>query len=306
MRSAKPGPSYGKRMKPFPLVLLTIVVSSAASIATVQLFPPENRTEDSGSAANGDDASDPRIAELERAVAELKTLIAKPQEVATRDRVGVDEASARAAINAWLEANAHKLIDAKAVAATAKKQATDKKLATFVARLAKDDLSNSDAHQIWTEIKEAGLIKEALAFYAKRAEQGANDPQAQTDYGNSLLLAIQHEANPMKKGEMAELADKTFDKALSIDKRHWDARFSKGLSLSFWPDFLGKKAESIRQFEILVEQQEQTAPHKKHASAYLFLGNLYEQGGHKDKALAMWKRGLERFPNNAELKAKSR
>ena len=75
-------------------------------------------------------------------------------------------------------------------------------------------------------------------------------------------------ANPdeNEKGELATAADKVFDKALELDDRQRDARFTKAVTLTFWPDFLGKKPEAKR----------------------------------------TWERGLRRFPQDDELKSKLR
>ena len=58
------------------------------------------------------------------------------------------------------------------------------------------------------------------------------------------------------KSRQANKADQAFDAALAVDEKHWDARFTKATALSFWPPIFGKQAESVRQFEILIDQQE--------------------------------------------------
>ncbi len=100
-------------------------------------------------------------------------------------------------------------------------------------------------------------------------------------------------------------ADEAFDAALARDDHHWDARFSKAVSPSFWPPLFGKQAEAIEHFETLMGQQEalpQQGP--KHAQTYLLLGNLYQQQGNNDKALATWNDGTQLFPDNHELAAR--
>ena len=99
-------------------------------------------------------------------------------------------------------------------------------------------------------------------------------------------------------------ADVAFDQALDIDDSHWAARFSKAVSYTFWPDFLGKKSSAIENFEILVQQQEQGPTQGEYAQTYFYLGNLYEQRGDATKAQEIWQRGANLYPQNPELQGK--
>src|SRR5262249_12430578 len=102
----------------------------------------------------------------------------------------------------------------------------------------------------------------------------------------------------------SEKAQQAFDRALELDDHHWNARFSKALALSNAPAFLGRQGEAMHQFEILMEQQEHAALAPEQVATYRFLGNLYAQNGEQEKALATWRRGLQRFPDDADLLAK--
>jgi tetratricopeptide (TPR) repeat protein len=99
-------------------------------------------------------------------------------------------------------------------------------------------------------------------------------------------------------------ADGAFDQALELDPRHWDARFSKAISLAFWPPIFGKQAGAVKNFETLMLQQEEAggASQPQYAQTYQFLGNLYMQQGNSQKAREIWSRGLRFFPNDATLK----
>ena len=102
--------------------------------------------------------------------------------------------------------------------------------------------------------------------------------------------------------EWSAKADKAFDKALEVDDEHWEARFNKAVSLSNWPAFLGKSGEAIRQFEILVAQQEGSGKTRGgFDQTYHFLGNMYQQIGETDKAAAIWARGRELYPDSRPI-----
>ena len=79
------------------------------------------------------------------------------------------------------------------------------------------------------------------------------------------------------------------------------ARFTKAMSLSFWPPVFGKQGEAIQHFEILANQQEEGPPSGHFAQTYLLLGNMYAEQGKSEKALEAWERGLGYFPSNESL-----
>ena len=153
----------------------------------------------------------------------------------------------------------------------------------------------------------------------KRAEQGSlpktargtraaargNDPDAQTELGKAYLQKTFRAGGGPEAGLWATKADKAFDKALGVDDHHWESRFQKTVSLSFWPPMLGKQTDAVKQFETLVAQQEASGSKSQgYAETYLFIGNMHLQMGAKDKALAAWKQGYAQFPNHAELAKK--
>jgi len=109
--------------------------------------------------------------------------------------------------------------------------------------------------------------------------------------------------NGPEAGIWATKADKAFDAALAVDDHCWDARFSKAVSLSFWPPVFGKQGEAIKNFEVLTEQQASQPSDPKFAQTWLLLGNMYQQTGRMDQALATWQKGLALFPGNEALQA---
>ena len=104
-----------------------------------------------------------------------------------------------------------------------------------------------------------------------------------------------------KGGRFGGQADESFDRALELDPDNWEARFVKGVALSFWPPISGKRSEAIRQFEILRQRQAQLPRHDGHAQTYLLLGNLYQQTGKDAEAQAVSLEGTRQFPENTEL-----
>ena len=122
---------------------------------------------------------------------------------------------------------------------------------------------------------------------------------------NTLGHAYLQKVFDVGMGPMAMMwsdkANGAFDQALALDGEHWEARFSKAMSLSNMPAFLGKSAEAMQEFETLIDQQESRDARPQDEQAYYYLGNLYLQTGETDKALEAWRRGLGRFPDSSGL-----
>jgi tetratricopeptide (TPR) repeat protein len=174
-------------------------------------------------------------------------------------------------------------------------------LEDLLAELFAPDADRGSREAVWKRIREAGLTDEAIAEYERLAELAPNDPAAQTALGGAYLQKIQEVGQSPEAGVWATKADQAFDRALGLDDHHWEARFTKAMSLSFWPPVFGKKGEAIQHFEILANQQEEGPASGHYAQTYLLLGNLYAEQGKPEKALQAWERGLGYFPGNESL-----
>jgi tetratricopeptide (TPR) repeat protein len=177
-------------------------------------------------------------------------------------------------------------------------------VAALVERILFGALGDAELQALWQELRDGKRIDAVLAAIEREAELAPNNPDLQNELGKAYLQKLFDVGIGPMAGVWGEKADRAFDRALELDETHWEARFSKALSLSNWPTFLGKQNESMRHFEILIEQQERSAPAPEHAQSYTFLGNLYDQAGDHEKALELWKRGAQRFPEDSSLRAK--
>ena len=156
---------------------------------------------------------------------------------------------------------------------------------------------------IWNEIREAGLLDRAIEEFENRARESPRDPDRKSELGLAYLQKV-FGVNDLEKGAWAAKADRAFDEALAINPAHWEARFQKAISLSYWPPIMGKQPEAIRQFETLLSNQEALPARPEFAQTYIFLGNLYHQKGERDKAAETWRKGAGLFPQNRELAQK--
>ncbi|MBM3985200.1 MAG: hypothetical protein FJ296_05865, partial [Planctomycetes bacterium] len=163
------------------------------------------------------------------------------------------------------------------------------------------DLDWDDREALWKKVREAELTDELIALVEAFAAARPNDPDAQVLLGSSYLEKIYEVGNGPEAGVWATKADKSFDAALALDDHHWDARFSKAVSLSFWPPMFGKQAEAINHFNTLIGQQEAGPSKPSHAQTYMWLGNLYLQQGKNDLAKQTYENGLKNFPGDEGL-----
>ena len=250
-------------------------------------------------------AAEPGTAELAR---ELARLGASQSELAARlDELRLEpRASARlpaedvgAAVERYLAARSAAPQESAPEAPVV--DADARRVEEAMARLLGGELDDDEVQVLWSELGKAGLSDELVAAFEARVERDPNDPDVRVELGQAYLQKIFEVGNGPMAGVWAMKADGAFDAALALDERHWDARFSKAISLSFWPPALGKQNAAIEQFELLLEQQAGDASEPHFAQTYLFLGNMYQQTGQAEKAQATWQQGLGLFPGNEAL-----
>jgi len=174
-------------------------------------------------------------------------------------------------------------------------------MSEIVQVLSREGLGNERRQALFQKLRDAGRIDEYVAAIEKLAEANPNDPDLQVALGHAYLQKLFDVGNTPEAGPWAIKSDAAFDRALALDDHNWAARFTKAVSLSNWPAFLGRGPEAIQHFEVLLEQQAAVPQREEFALTYLFLGNMQQASGDREKALATWKAGLERFPDRAEL-----
>jgi len=180
----------------------------------------------------------------------------------------------------------------------------DLESAAIADRILSGQVRGDELEALWQKLREEKKIDGVLAEIERQAALEPGNPDLQSELGQAYLQKLFDVGIGPMAAAWGEKADRAFDRALELDDAHWEARFHKALALSNWPDFLGKQGEAIHQFELLMDRQERVAPSAEHAYTYFFLGNMYEQNGQREQALAAWQRGLERFPDSTDLRAK--
>ena len=295
-------------MRPLPLLLSALVLSAIAGAVAAVLVAPRAETQASNAGANDSGASvaksmaqmEARQAELQKSLDELRAQLASAPSANPRTEVGeIDAAVAR-----WMEAHPKDQAAGSApkVSASDAARAREQQVRDAFAQLTRTDLPDTERQRLWRKFGKEGLTEELIAEFEKRADEDPNDPDLKVALGGAYLQKTMEVQGGPEAGLWATKADKVFDAALELDPNHWEARFSKAVSLSFWPPVLGKQGEAIQNFETLIAQQAGTPKTPEQAQPFIFLGNMYSQMGQPDKALATWQSGYAQFPENAELK----
>jgi tetratricopeptide (TPR) repeat protein len=259
-------------------------------------------------------APDPgRAEDLARVTASLDALTRQQNELrSTLDGLSLQSSAAShgTVSVADIDAAVARYMDGRAVAAAASKPAEVKPDAATAAALDPQDMlekildpnaTHADREALWKKIRDAGLLDKVVGLMEQYAAAHPNDPDAQVALGGAYLQKIFEVGNGPEAGVWATKADKTFDAALALNPQHWDARFAKAVSLSFWPPMFGKQAEAIQNFQTLIGQQESGASKPGYAQTYLWLGNLYLQQGKNDLAKQTYQSGLKQFPADEAL-----
>jgi len=286
-------------MKPLIVWVVALLLSVAASFAVARLAAPAPEPapslvpEGMDRLANLVSRIESKQEALAKSIDELRVRVDSGQLGDSRVPVGEIEAAVARALQAPATAAA---VEAAPAAASAAPNA-----GSFFDKLQVDGLSREESEALWKEAAAAGLLDDVLALFEERAKANPGSADAQLDLGRAYLQKVFKAGNGPEAGLWATKADKSFDAALAADDHHWDARFSKAVSLSFWPPVFGKQTEAIKQFEILIDQQGGSASNPSYAQTWLLLGNMYQQLGKADQALATWQKGLALFPDNAQL-----
>lgn len=293
------------------LVAVVCVLAAAATSALVAtVMPPKQAAQPLP--ADALESIQSQISKLESRLGEMQQKMdttARSAEVAVAAPVAqrVDEKEIEAIVSrafAKLASAAGPATAGNAVASVSSAKKID--VAGSVATLLKSDVSYEDKQKIYQQLREAGLIDKVVAMIEAKAAEEKGNAELQYQLGHTYLEKLQTVPDGPEKGEWAMKADAMFDRTLELNNTHWGARFTKAMSLSFWPPVFGKQQEAINQFEILLKQQEDLGGSRpEYANTYQLLGNLYSQQGNQAKAAATWQQGAKLFPGDAGLAKKA-
>jgi tetratricopeptide (TPR) repeat protein len=163
--------------------------------------------------------------------------------------------------------------------------------------------THAEKQAAWKQLQDSGRLADAAAELARRMADDPKNAEYPAALGQAYLKLCATSTDVRQQGIWAMTADQDFDTALSLDPSNWDARFTKAVALSYWPDNLNKSGEVIQQFNTLITQQEQEAPQPEFAQTYEWLGKEYQKEGQPDAAQQVWQLGAALYPNDPSLQS---
>jgi tetratricopeptide (TPR) repeat protein len=293
-----------------PWILLPLAVAAAVPTRLVLRPTPPARAQTTATGFADAERLLPALDALEERAATVaqgvRDLGARPTSAAAVAEIPDDE-EIDAAVARWLERNALDqvvlvlppepipLVDDS----TVRDLSMDQILAFFEGREAFEE----EGELMYQALRDAGRMDEYVAAVEARVEADPTDSELHTDLGHAYLQKLFGLGATPEAGQVAMMADEAFDAALELDPRNIEARFTKSVALSNWPPFMGKTGEAIEGFEILIAQIEEPGSGHEIPEAYLFLGGVYQRSGEQEKAIETWRSGLDRHPDNEELRA---
>ena len=295
-------------MRIAPLLLAMVAISAATTVTATLLLRPASPAAASDPSGAGLAQVQADLAALQREnqglkieIAQLRTVPAARESAITREPA-LDDLVARA-VERWMQENR---ASGAATAGAAEAGATvtaDFSLEAALGQLLDPFLDGEDRAALWKQALDGGKMQELIAALEVSAAADPQNKALQFELGYAYLQPIiSGQAAGPQSASWAIKADAAFDKTLALDDQHWNARFNKAVSYTFWPPIMGKQKAAITNFETLVKQQSGMPPRPEFANTYLFLGTLYEQTGQADKAREIWNQGFSLFPTDSGLR----
>ena len=159
------------------------------------------------------------------------------------------------------------------------------------------NLGEEERDALWESLRNGGQLDAIVAEFERRVDAAPFDPVARTELGTAYHQKMASAASGPEAGKWGAKGAAAFEQALELDETHWEARFKLAQHL-YYADLRG---DSTRHFETLLDQQKDRVHEPRHAQAYSWLGNLYMNGGDEAAALAVWRKGIALFPDDAWL-----
>ncbi len=160
---------------------------------------------------------------------------------------------------------------------------------------------DTESTLMYEELRKAGRIDELVAALEARVEASPDDSALHASLGVAYLQKLFGLGATPEAGQVAMQADRSFDRAIELDPRNLEAHFTKAISLSNWPEFMGRTDDAIRHFEAARSLVEEPGAQGSSPQLYLFLGNMYQRLGEAEQAAETWRAGLRFHPTSDAL-----
>jgi hypothetical protein len=168
--------------------------------------------------------------------------------------------------------------------------------------------ARKDKQAILDQLRKDGHLDDVIAELQQRMAANSSDPKIPTTLGEVLLNKVRalHESGGdyNEIGILAMQADQSFNTALKLDPKNWEAQFVKCASMYYWPANPEMDNQVVQRLSSLIDQQEGMPSQPEFAQPYVVLGNEYQKIGKETEAAATWALGAQKFPGDPTLQQK--
>ena len=168
--------------------------------------------------------------------------------------------------------------------------------------LMKEGLSSQDRRAAWEDLARKGLLEELVRLLERKAQERPEDERINLLLGEGARRMAEEAAGRPDWEDWVEKADRAYERVLGRNPENWEARFGRAALSARSPAGGGRRREGMARLEELIRWQRDKAPRPAFSKTYLLLGRLYAEKGDRDAAQRVWEEGLERFPEDQDLR----
>ena len=147
-----------------------------------------------------------------------------------------------------------------------------------------------------------GQYDRALKFFDGLVSRHPEAANAHLNYGFAYVDKIPA-AGAITQVILANNGLTQFSEALKLE-RSWISFYTRGNSYLYWPLIFNRANIGVADLEQALNIQRTQPKRSYHVRVYITLGDGYWKVDRHEKALAIWKEGLNAFPSNPDLKAR--
>lgn len=141
-----------------------------------------------------------------------------------------------------------------------------------------------------------------IKFFEKLVADNPNSANAFLNYGFAYVDKIPA-SGAITQVILANTALSHFTRSIEL-RPSWIALYTRGNSYLYWPKIFGRASLGVSDLERAMRMQKEDRKRSYHVRAYISLGDGHWKMDEIEKARAVWKEGIELFPDNSQLKAR--
>jgi tetratricopeptide (TPR) repeat protein len=165
---------------------------------------------------------------------------------------------------------------------------------------APDDLRAGNEYRM--AIIRTGQYDRALAFFEALTREQPDAANAHLNFGFAYVDKIPT-AGSISQVILANKALTEFTRALEL-RPSWIGYYTRGNSYLYWPKIFDRTRLGIADLEEALRMQQADEKRAYHVRTFIALGDGHWIMDDAEKATAIWRAGLEQFPDNPALKAR--